>query len=241
VEYLPPTGKGGVLVRLPSGPARVERAVEHFLQLKGYEVIDGGDVQLASHVLTGKFMAAGDCDTFKNWATNYGYTNARLDRLLADGAQLLRRFNLGETAVLHELLNNLEHRWDAYYNPVKRKRERIRIFTAFLRHDPVTAARWIRWYSALPYDPGGAPDLFAWNPSLDVALWAEVKSIGDSVREGQWIWFEGFVLNVGLAVYIIRLLPQEQLTLRCTVCEKEFQGGWGDKYCSLECITSRSR
>jgi hypothetical protein len=98
-------------------------------------------------------------------------------------------------------------RWDAYYAPADRKRNQLRTFCEFLEEHPDIAECWVRWYTTFPYSPRGAPDLFLWKRHTNSWAWIEVKSVGDNLQQTQWAWLEGFLTQVGGAVWIVRVLP----------------------------------
>jgi len=207
VPYIKSKGKGRVLVEIGGESCTVEKAVSIIFENLGFESLKGEDIHLASHVLSGNFMGLKDSITFINWATYHGESKRGIDNLLNEGQKLLEKFNSGESDLLPSLLDNLEKKWECYYKPAEEKKRTIKIFTKFLLSNPHLAKSWIDWYSSISYDPGGAPDLFLINPSENNWLWAEVKSLGDSLHKGQWAWLEGFIMNVAKNVSVIRIIP----------------------------------
>ena len=114
----------------------------------------------------------------------------------------------GNPKSISKLLNNLVKRWDIYYTPMQEKKQEIRILVDFWKSNIDILRRWVNCYIQLPYDPGGAPDLFLWNPNNNRWCWIEVKSEGDSISGNQWTWFQQFIPKVAENVAIARILPQ---------------------------------
>jgi len=186
----------------------IEPAIARILKESGCDVLNGDQVHLAGHVLTDKFMAVDDCVTFKNWARHYGYTDQHLDDVLMKAHRLFILYLASKEEVMPELIASVVERWDIYNNPVESRREEIRILADFWLKNPDIFKRWVLWYKSRTYDPGGAPDLFAWDRAKNEWAWFEVKSIGDSIRGNQWEWIWGFCENVAQDVGIVRVLPK---------------------------------
>jgi len=202
-------GKGKrIKVVLGESELNVEPAVAEILKASNYKVISGEDVHLASHVLTGKFMGLRDHDTFKNYALHYGYDNSFLDSILLDSENLLMDYLKGNEDVAIQLLENLVTRWDIYYKPVIRKKLAIKVLVKFWMHNREILRKWVEWYYKLPYDPRGAPDLFAWSSRSNDWRWVEVKSARDRLSENQWQWIHGFTKHVSNNVALVRIIPQ---------------------------------
>lgn len=210
--YLPLNSTGRskrIKVTLGRNQLNVEEAVARLLELSGYEVLSGDQVHFAGHVLTGKFMGINDHETFKNWGRLYGYDDSQLDSILRESDQLLRLYLTGDENIALQLLESLVERWDIYYKPIEKRKREIRILADFWINNKKTLSRWVQWYTKLAYDPGGAPDLFAWDRKSKDWSWLEVKSAGDSLNEKQWWWIHQFMTNVAKNVAMIRVLSHE--------------------------------
>ena len=200
--------RGRVKALLAGAELNVELAVKRIFENIGYSVLRGEDVHLAGHVVTEKFMGINDNEIFKNWAHYYGYQESELNDVLIKSHKYLESFKRNEPGSELKLLDNLVKRWDIYYTPIQEKKQEIRILVDFWKSNVDVLRRWINCYIQLPYDPGGAPDLFLWNPNNNRWCWIEVKSEGDSISEKQWVWFQQFISKVAENVAIARILPQ---------------------------------
>jgi len=201
--------RGRIKVLLAGEELNVELAVKKIFENIGYSVLKGDDVHLAGHVITEKFMGINDNNIFKNWAYHYGYREKELNDILIKSHEYLESFIRNKPKSELNLLNNLVKRWDIYYTPVQEKKREIRILVDFWKSNIDILRRWINCYMQLPYDPGGAPDLFLWNRNKGTWCWMEVKSESDSINKNQWAWFQQFISKIAENVAIAQILPSK--------------------------------
>lgn len=199
--------RGRVKVLLEEEKLNVESAVKKIFENLKYSVLRGEDVDLAAHVITGKFMGVNDNETFRNWAYHYGYGEETLNDILNKSHEYLESFIRREPNSELSLLANLIKRWDIYYTSVEEKKEEIRILVDFWKSKMDLLRRWVSCYMQLRHRLRGAPDLFLWNRGSGRWCWMEVKSEGDSISKEQWAWFQQFISQVGENVVIAQVLP----------------------------------
>ncbi len=194
-----------VKILLSGKHMRVEETVASVLGTAGYQVLRGENVHIASFILARKYMA---------YVSEIGYFNddaekAEVKRLMNQSRSLLKDFLSGKSEKLLPLLENMEARWKIRPSASVQtdKTDFIKIFIQFLSSNPIVAESWIRCYDALPYDPRGVPDLFAWSKATNRWFWIEVKSFNDSLRPEQWTWMEHFQKHTGQNTYVVRIVP----------------------------------
>jgi len=208
--YLPCRAYGRtVYIIIDDEELRVEAATTHLLELSDYTVLNGAQIHLAGHVLTGKFMAPKDCIVFKNWTRSYKFKEDYLDSILAESDELLQAYMKGDDSCAPKLLANLIDRWDAYNKPVERRREEIRILADFWLANRELFRKWVEWYSGISYDSAGAPDLFSWDPGTNNWCWVEAKAPGDRLHANQWRWINKFTKHIAPNVDIVNVLPED--------------------------------
>lgn len=183
----------------------VEEAVASVLDKAGYQVLRGDNIQIASFILARKCMT---------YVSEINYFNddvekAEVKRLMSQSNSLLKDFLAGKSEKLLPLLENMEARWKIRPGNFAQtdKNNFIKIFVQFLSSNPAVAEDWIRCYDALPYDPRGVPDLFAWSTTTNRWFWIEVKSINDGLRPEQWAWMEHFQRYTGQNTHVVRIIP----------------------------------
>lgn len=188
-----------------------EIAASSALSEAGYTVMVGDDVHLASHVIAGNFMSiGGSVDTFRGYCSLYGFKMEEVDSLLRESDRLLKGYLAGDQAAAGPLLESLFMRWKLYYSPAatQHKWPVIQILIEFWKRNPDVFDRWLRWYHSTKYNPGGAPDYFAWSRDSNDWSWVEVKGKKDNPHEGQWWWYEQFIANVAPNVVIMKVQPR---------------------------------
>ncbi len=200
--------RGRVKALFNGNELNVEPAIRQILEQLGYEVLNGDQVHEAGLAVIGETMN-GD-ETFMGWARHYGYGESYLHRVLNEADQRLESYLKGNRGARLGMLESLIERWDIYNNPVPERKREIRVLTEFWEANPELFDRWFRRYTRFAgCDPGGAPDLFAWDRQTNEWSWIEVKSPNDNLREEQWLWIQLFIVNVAPNVAIARILEPE--------------------------------
>ena len=183
----------------------VEAAVADILSKAGYKVFRGDNVHIASFALARKCLTYVD-----EYSCFSDEEKAVAKRLIKQSNTLLKDFLAGRAEKLSPLLGNMKERWKLGSVGTQIKdRGFIDTFIQFLSSNPEVAETWIKCYNGLPYDPRGAPDLFAWSENTNRWFWIEVKSFNDSLRPEQWAWIEHFQGFVGQNVTLVRIIPSK--------------------------------
>jgi len=203
MNYVLGTGSK-VKVSIDGKHLTVEEAVAEVLNRAGYLIIRGDNVHIASFTLAGKYMTY-----VREYMCLNELDKVNARRLINQSNSLLKEYLSGKSEKLLPLLQNMEARLDFHPSDAALTDTSgfIKVFVDFMLSNPATAEAWIKCYNALPYDPRGVPDLFAWSSTTNRWFWTEVKSFNDSLRPEQWAWMGHFHEHTGHNTTVVRIVP----------------------------------